>query len=217
MWAYTLRRLLLALPTVFLVSFIVFFIIRLIPGDVLEEMARQVAYGSAEEYQRFRQAVARELGLDVPILTQYGRWLGVLPRPDGRPGGLLQGNLGDSLWTKAPVLEEILHRWPVTVDPSFLALLIAQLAALPIGIYSALRQDAMGDYITRSLAIMLITVFGTNMFGDAVRDLLDPRLRGGVGRYERKVKKNSFNKCRNRRDCRNRCDREIVAITGSMR
>lgn len=160
MRSYAIRRLLLVIPTVLLISFVVFFMMRLIPGDVLDEMARGVAYGSAAEYQRFRNEVARELGLDAPLLTQYGRWLGVVRRADGTVRGLLQGYLGKSLWTRAPVLDEILHRWPVTIELALLSLLITQLLALPIGVYSALRQDSPGDYVARSFAILLITVPG---------------------------------------------------------
>ena len=161
MRGYIIRRLLLTIPTVVLVSFIVFFIIRLIPGSIIDVMISQMAgegggFGGGVD----RAAIERELGLDVPILTQYGRWIGVVPGADGSFSGIFQGDFGNSLWRKTPVIEAIAARWPVTLELSILALIVAQLIALPIGVYSALRQDTMGDYISRSFAIFCIAVPG---------------------------------------------------------
>jgi peptide/nickel transport system permease protein len=93
--------------------------------------------------------IKHELGLDVPIYIQYWRWLGNL---------VLHGNLGNSLWTGTPVINEIKQRWPVTFELGILALLVTQIIALPIGIYSAIRQDSWGDYFARSFAIVCIAV-----------------------------------------------------------
>ncbi len=152
---YIIRRLLLVIPTVALVSLIVFFIIRLIPGDVVDLIAfyhpsRQADVG----------AIREALGLDVSIPIQYGRWIGVLPGADGSFSGILQGNLGVSLLKGLPVIDEIQVRWPVTLELSLLALIIAQIIALPVGIYSALRQDTVGDYIARTFATLCIAVPG---------------------------------------------------------
>jgi len=94
-------------------------------------------------------SIKHELGLDVPIYIQYWRWLGNL---------FLHGNLGNSLWTGTPVINEIKQRWPVTFELGILALLVTQIIALPIGIYSAIRQDSWGDYFARSFAIVCIAV-----------------------------------------------------------
>jgi len=94
-------------------------------------------------------SIKHELGLDVPIYIQYWRWLGNL---------VLHGNLGNSLWTGTPVINEIKQRWPVTFELGILAFLVTQIIALPIGIYSALRQDTWGDYLARSFAIICIAV-----------------------------------------------------------
>jgi len=94
-------------------------------------------------------SIKHELGLDVPIYIQYWRWLGNL---------VLHGNLGNSLWTGTPVINEIKQRWPVTFELGILALFVTQIIALPIGIYSALRQDTWGDYLARSFAIICIAV-----------------------------------------------------------
>ena len=144
-------------PTLFLVSLIIFFLVRLIPGDVVDAIIAQYAQGGYF-VEIDRAAVEHELGLDVPVFTQYGRWIGIVPGEDGSFSGIFQGDLGTSLWRGTPVLEEIGARWPVTLELGILALIVAQLIALPIGIYSALRQDTWGDYIARSFAIMCIAV-----------------------------------------------------------
>ena len=156
MRAYIIRRLLLAIPTVFLASLIIFFTVRLIPGDIIDIMAREMQWFTPMS----RVEIEHALGFDVPMLTQYGRWMGFVPQADGSFSGILEGNLGNSLWKKTPVTDAVLERMPVTLELSFLALLIAQLIALPIGIYSALRQDTWGDYIARSFATFCIAVPG---------------------------------------------------------
>jgi len=159
MRAYIIRRVLLMVPTLFLVSVIIFVLIRIVPGDAINAMeARMAQTGSMGEINRV--GLERALGLDVPILTQYGRWIGVVPQADGKLSGVLQGDLGRSYWKPYTVVEEIGRRWPVTVQLGLMALVVAQLIALPIGIYSALRQDTWGDYIARSFAILCIAVPG---------------------------------------------------------
>ncbi|MBA7484966.1 Glutathione transport system permease protein GsiC [subsurface metagenome] len=161
MRAYIIKRLLLMIPTVFVVSLIVFFMMRLVPGTIVDAMvAMQLKSGGGVRAVLDRATIESRLGLDVPILTQYGRWIGVLPGVDGSFSGLFQGDLGTSLWKETPVTEEIAGRWPVTFELGFLALIVAQLIALPIGIFSALRQDTWGDYIARSFAIFCIAVPG---------------------------------------------------------
>jgi len=87
--------------------------------------------------------------MDVPIYTQYGRWISEI---------VVHGSLGESLWASIPVTEEIASRWPVTFELGILALIITQIIALPIGIYSALRQNTWGDYLGRTFAIFCIAV-----------------------------------------------------------
>ncbi|MBA7475597.1 Glutathione transport system permease protein GsiC [subsurface metagenome] len=159
MRAYIIRRVLLMVPTLFLVSVIIFLLIRIVPGDAINAMeARMAQTGSMGEINRV--GLEKALGLDVPILTQYGRWIGVVPQADGRLSGVLQGDLGRSYWKPYTVMEEIARRWPVTFELGLMALIVAQLIALPVGIFSALRQDTWGDYIARSFAIMCIAVPG---------------------------------------------------------
>ena len=144
MRAYIIRRLLLVVPTLLLVTIIVFFSIRLIPGDIVDIMADHQEFITGKGVE----AIRRELGLDVPIPIQYGRWV----------WRLLHGDLGNSLWTGRPVTERLIPRLPVSIELGLLALIVAQLIALPVGIYSAIRQDTVGDYVGRSMAIAMIAL-----------------------------------------------------------
>jgi len=154
MRAYIIRRLLLVIPTVFLVTIIVFFIIRLIPGDIIDQMVRERMFLTAEDRALLEQA----LGLDVPVIEQYGRWIGVIRDADGNFNGLLQGSLGDSLYKQTPVIDEIVSRLPVTVELGILSMLSLLIISIPIGIYSAIRQDSPVDYVGRSWATLLIAL-----------------------------------------------------------
>ena len=99
------------------------------------------------------------LGLDVPVYVQYGRWIGVLPTPDWVTGeshfrGLLQGTLGESLWGGWPAERSLISRLPVTIELGVLSIVIGLVIALPVGIYSAVRQDTAADYLGRTIAII---------------------------------------------------------------
>lgn len=149
MRAYIIRRLLAIIPTILLASMIVFLIIRLIPGDIIDQMLKEHEYRTDVSRELTRETIKKSLGLDIPIHVQYVRWLGDI---------FLHGSLGESLWSHLPVTEEILQRWPVTFELGFLAILVAVIIALPVGIYSAIRQDTVGDYIGRSLAILCVAI-----------------------------------------------------------
>ncbi|MDE0449359.1 MAG: ABC transporter permease [Spirochaetaceae bacterium] len=160
MRAYIIRRLLLIIPTLFILSILVFLSVRFIPGDVIDLMVIRMQQFDGQTGHIDREALERYLGLDVPVHVQYGRWLGVLPTPGWITGetfyrGLLQGSLGESLIRGAVrVEEEIGSRLPVTIELGFMAIVIGLIVALPIGIYSAMRQDTAADYVGRSVAII---------------------------------------------------------------
>ena len=135
MLTYIARRLLLTIPTLFIVTVIVFVLIRLVPGDAVDAMALRLSQ-QGQEIDLVREEIEAMLGLDVPVLQQYGRWIGILPNKDGEIDGLLQGNLGGSYWRAYTVNQEIARRLPSTLELGLLALLISQIIALPIGIYS---------------------------------------------------------------------------------
>ena len=141
---YVLRRLLIATSSFFLASLVVFSLPRMIPGDVVQLMLEERAYGKDLEDLRAK------LGLNRPIHIQYVEWA----------GRILRGELGESLWTKRPVLEELGRRLPVSLKLGLLALLFSVSIALPIGILAAIRQDSLADYVARSLAIVGLSVPG---------------------------------------------------------
>ncbi len=143
MRAYIIRRLLLILPTLFILSILVFLSVRFIPGDVIDVLQGRMQYSESGVLDR--EALERRLGLDVPAWVQYGRWIGDI---------LLHGSLGKSLLTSYAVEEVILERLPVTLELGVLAILIGLVIALPVGIYSAIRQDTAADYLGRSIAII---------------------------------------------------------------
>ena len=160
MRAYLIRRLLLIIPTLFILSIMVFLMVRFIPGDAIDVMVVMMEldmFGTGVEIDR--EALERRLGLDVPVYVQYGRWIGVLPTPDWLTGeshfkGLLQGSLGTSLFGDWAVEERIISRLPVSLGLGVLAIVIGLLIALPVGVYSAMRQDTAADYAGRSAAII---------------------------------------------------------------
>ena len=142
MSAYIIRRLLLTIPTLLVLSILVFLSVRFIPGDVIDAMFGDMQYlGGGVD----REAFERMLGLDQPVYVQYGRWMG---------GILLRGTLGDSLLGDWRVEEKIWARLPVTIELGVMALVIGVLIAVPVGIYSAIRRNTAADYAGRTIAIM---------------------------------------------------------------
>ena len=159
MRAYLIRRLLLIIPTLLILSILVFLSVRFIPGDVIDTMAARMEYEGTLAFEIDREALEQMLGLNVPVYVQYGRWIGVLPTPDfvtKEPhfNGLLQGSLGESLMSSFTVEEKIIGRLPVTIQLGVMAIVIGLVIALPVGIYSAIRQDTAADYLGRSIAIL---------------------------------------------------------------
>jgi peptide/nickel transport system permease protein len=146
MQAYIVRRLLALIPTLFFASLIVFVTVRLMPGSVIDLMLSQNDI-SADKMSRDQLISA--LGLDKPMWEQYLRWAG---------GILLYGDFGRSLWQNTSVAELLAARLPVTFQLGSMALIIALIVAIPIGAYSAMRQDTAGDYIGRSFSILMLAV-----------------------------------------------------------
>ncbi len=171
MRTYAIRRLVLILPTLLLVTMIVFLTVRLIPGNVVDAMYTQML-GSATGYvgtsldrEYERADIERILGLDVPIHVQYVRWMGFAPTPDPQTGesryiGIFQGNLGESIWENDTVVQAIASRLPITIELGILGLALALMIAFPVGIWSAIRQDRPSDYAWRTMAIIFISVPG---------------------------------------------------------
>ncbi len=143
MRAYVIRRVLLVIPTLFILSVLVFLSVRFLPGDAIDVMLDKAGWIGAVNVDR--AALEHMLGLDRPAYVQYGRWIG---------GIVLRGTLGESLWGGEAIEGKILERLPVTLELGFLAIVIGLLIALPVGVYSAIRQDTVGDYAGRTVAVI---------------------------------------------------------------
>jgi len=135
-------------PTLFLVTIIVFGVVRIIPGDVVELMVSQMGEEAPMAEELDVEAIRERLGLNVPIHIQYGRWM----------RALFQGDMGSSLWTGRAVTTSLSERIPVSFELGFFSLVIGILVAIPIGTYSAVRQDTAGDYLGRSVAILALAL-----------------------------------------------------------
>lgn len=142
MLSFALRRILLMVPTLLGVAVLTFFLLRVIPGDVVEVKLRS---DGAAVTQATVQAARVRLGLDRPLPAQFGSWM----------GGLLTGDLGTSMWTGRPVAQEIGVRLGLTLQVAVMAALIAVAIAVPLGTVSALFRDTWLDY-----AVRLFTVAG---------------------------------------------------------
>ncbi len=148
MQAYVIRRVLALVPTLIFASLIVFITVRMIPGDVIDLMLSTNDIGADK---KSREQLEEVLGLNQPVYIQYFRWLGAI---------LLDGSLGKSLWQNTSVMEDILHRLPLTFELGLMALIVALIVGIPIGVYSAVSQDTIGDYVTRSFAILALALPG---------------------------------------------------------
>jgi peptide/nickel transport system permease protein len=140
---YLLRRLALAIPTLFLVSVLVFALMRLMPGDVATRMVEGHAYAPT------LAALRHDLGLDRPVHAQYLEWIG---------GIVTRGDFGRSYWTRQPILEEFTRRFPVTLELAFLTIVVSVVLGVLVGIVSAVRQDSVSDYVGRILAILALSI-----------------------------------------------------------
>jgi peptide/nickel transport system permease protein len=142
MQTYILRRVLLFFPTLLLITVMVFGLMRLVPGDpaLLRLMGDT---GEAQFTQQQLDELRAHLGTDRPWYVQYGSWV----------GGMLQLDFGVSLYTDDPIATDIATKIPITAELVVVAMLMAVLVAVPLGVYSAVQQDTWGDYASRSIAI----------------------------------------------------------------
>ncbi len=160
MRAYVIRRLLLIIPTLFLVTILVFMTVRFIPGSVIDLMVAEMSMEASLGQQISEDYIKHSLGLDQPIQVQYLRWLGVMRQENGQVKGVLEGDLGNSLWSGRSITSEMGAKIPVSFELGLIALITGLIIALPIGIYSAIRQDTWGDYAGRTFAILAISLPG---------------------------------------------------------
>ena len=148
MGKYLLRRTLLIIPTLIGASIIISGLVRLLPGDAVDVFADEYR-GSAEDVEAAKAELRHRLGLDRSWPEQYGDWL----------FHVLQGDFGTSLQgSERTVLKDLKARIPVTMELGIIAVFVGATIAIPIGIFSAVRQDTMGDYTARSFAIFALAL-----------------------------------------------------------
>ena len=163
MLAYIVRRIALMLVTLFGVSVIIFVLLRIVPGNIVDILFDAAGYVDPADKAHLQQ----ELGLDQPIAVQYLHWI----------GGLLRGDLGYSYVSEKPALDEILPRIPITARLAGLALLFSTAIGVPLGVISAVHQGSRLDYVLRVVSLsglslpafwlgLLILMASVAMFGE---------------------------------------------------
>ena len=176
MWRFILRRLMWMIPTLVIISIISFIIIQLPPGDYLASYIARLESRGSNVDQATIDSLRMRYGLDDPLIVQYFKWLGNI---------LLHGNFGYSFEWRLPVSQLILERLPMTFMVATASLLFAWSVALPIGIFSAVKQYSLADYFFTVLGFlglgipnfMLALVFlylSNRYFGLSVGGLFSP-------------------------------------------
>jgi peptide/nickel transport system permease protein len=138
---YVIKRLLLMIPTLFGVTIIIFLLLRVVPGDVVD--ARYMAQGSQFLSQDLKDQERAKLGHDQPLWKQFASWM----------GGVLRLDFGLSMWTGSPITEEIKLRFALSLQLAVMATVVATLLAIPLGILAAIKQDTWIDYAVRVFSI----------------------------------------------------------------
>jgi peptide/nickel transport system permease protein len=131
-------------PVLFGVSVLVFLMIRIVPGDIVDLMIGPELYVGAE----YRAEMRAKYGLDQPIYIQYANWA----------GQIVQGNFGMSLRNDEPVLGTILRRLPITAELALLSVLLSALVAVPLGVVSAVKRNSATDFVVRLIAMLGLSV-----------------------------------------------------------
>ena len=140
MYQYILKRILLMIPTLLGAAILVFFLMRLIPGDICE---LRLAGSGATFNQDALDICRKEVGIDKPVILQFGQFL----------WGLVTFDLGKSMWTGRPIVEEIGLRFELSLMIAILATITATVIAIPLGTISAIKQDTWIDYTVRAFTI----------------------------------------------------------------
>ncbi len=140
MWKYVLKRVLLMIPTLLGVAVLIFFLMRVVPGDIVElRFAGESAFAQKENLDKERA----RLGLDQPMWRQFVTWM----------WGIARFDFGTSMWTGAPIIEEIKLRAALSFQLAVMATIIAVVLAIPLGVVAALKQDTWVDYFVRVFSI----------------------------------------------------------------
>ncbi len=144
MFQYVARRLLVLVPTLLLVSMIIFAVMRVLPGDVATMILMGPGGDSGAARPEDIATIKKELGLDQALPIQYANWM----------LGLVRLDAGNSLWSREPVLTEIWRRLPLTLELALLTTVISMAVAIPTGIVSAVKQGTWLDYVSRIFSIV---------------------------------------------------------------
>jgi len=140
MWKYVIKRFLLMIPTLFGVAVVIFVLMRVVPGDIVElRFSGESSYASKENLAAERA----RYGLDQPLWKQFATWM----------WGLMRFDFGTSMWTGAPILQEIKLRFALSLQLAIMATVVGVLIALPLGVAAALKQDTWVDYLARVVSI----------------------------------------------------------------
>ena len=172
MGRYTVKRISLFIPTVLLMTILVFVVMRIIPGDPAIPILEGDGGGSytIEDLERVRA----ELGTDRNLFIQYVDWI----------GGIMQGDFGGSFWFKSPVMTELGDRIPRTLELAVMAIVIAVLFSVPLGIMSAIKPDSWLDLGARTFTIIGIAIpnLGEAAHGSVgLRIVPEPQVSDDVG------------------------------------
>lgn len=162
MGAYLVRRFLLMALTLFGMSVLIFVMLRLVPGNIADILVDAAGIADPKE----KAKIAHELGLDRPIIEQYGQWI----------GGMVRGDLGFAYVSERPTIEEIGPRIPISAKLAGMALFFAVLIGVPFGVISAVRQNTLFDYVLRVVSLsglslpsfwlgLLVLMAGVQWFG----------------------------------------------------
>ena len=144
---YAVRRILLFVPTLLLATLIVFVLFFIVPGDAaMMILTGEEGAGAVNDADIAK--LRHELGLDRPVHIQYGSWL----------WGLMRGDLGESIWYRVPVIDELREKFAVTIQLSVMAIIMAFVVAVPLGMISAVKQDTMPDYLSRIFSLVGIAL-----------------------------------------------------------
>lgn len=147
---YVIRRLIGMVPTWLIIMFMVVFMVRLIPGSVVDLLLQEQGGGGSYQEGIDRAAIEKRLGLSDPVYVQYVKYV----------AGVVQGDLGKSLWDDQKVTTLIAERVPVTAQVALIAIVTSIAVSIPIGVISAVRRDSPVDYLLRSISILGISVPG---------------------------------------------------------
>lgn len=145
MLRYTINRVLLAIPTLLGVAILVFLMLRIVPGDIVEVKLRGDGGAVSQETIEMER---QKLGLDKPLVIQFRDWM----------VGVATLDLGNSMWTERPVMEEILLRLELSLQVAIMATIVAVLIAIPLGTMAALFRDTWIDYLMRIVTIGGISI-----------------------------------------------------------